>query len=69
MQNDLKTEQLTMNFFEENLEESIDRVINKEVDKLIITTPFQNDVVVLPIKEYEELKILYDKVVNKKQKD
>ncbi len=68
MQNDFKTEQLTMNFFEENLEKSIDRVINKEVDKLIITTPFQNDVVVLPIKEYEELKNLYDKVVNKVSK-
>ena len=69
MENDLKIEQLTMNFFEENLDKCIDRVINKEVDKLIITTPFQNDVVVLPIKEYEELKNLYDKVVNKKQKD
>lgn len=68
MQNDFKTEQLSFSFFEENLEESIDRVINKEVDKLIITTPFQNDVVVLPIKEYEKLKNLYDKVVNKVSK-
>ena len=36
----------------------------KELDKLIIKTPFKHDCVVIPIETYERLKNLYEKVKN-----
>ena len=61
-----KTKELTLNLFQENLEDYIDQLKEKQLDKLIIKTPFKNDCVVIRIDEYERIKNLYDKVVNQK---
>ena len=62
-----KTKELTLNLFQENLEDYIDQLKEKQLDKLIIKTPFKNDCVVIRIDEYERIKNLYDKVMNKCQ--
>jgi hypothetical protein len=54
--------------FEENLEDYIDQLKEKKFDKLIIKTPMRDDCVVIRIDEYERIKNLYDKVVNKNVK-
>lgn len=61
-----KTKELTLNLFQENLEDYIDQLKEKQLDKLIIKTPLKNDCVVIRIDEYERIKNLYDKVVNQK---
>lgn len=63
MQN-LKTKQLTMESFGENLELYVDELRNKKLDKLIIKTPFENDCVVIPIETYERLKNQYEEFEN-----
>lgn len=63
-----KSKQLTLNLFEENLEDYIDQLKEKKLDKLIIKTPMRDDCVVIRIDEYERIKNLYDKVVNKNVK-
>ena len=63
MQN-LKIKELTIESFGKDLELYIDELINKELDKLIIKTPFKHDCVVIPIETYERLKNLYEKVKN-----
>ena len=62
-----KTKELTFNLFQENLEDYIDQLKEKQLDKLIIKTPFKNDCVVIRIDEYERIKNLYDKVMNRCQ--
>lgn len=62
-----KTQYLNVDEFGKDLEEYIDKLKNKELEKLIIKTESKNDVVVLSVKEYENLKNLYDKVVNRCQ--
>jgi len=62
-----KTQYLNVDEFGKDLEEYIDKLKNKELEKLIIKTESKNDVVVLSVKEYEDLKNLYDKVVNRCQ--
>lgn len=62
-----KTQYLNVDEFGRDLEEYIDKLKNKELEKLIIKTESKNDVVVLSVKEYEDLKNLYDKVVNRCQ--
>jgi hypothetical protein len=61
-----KTKELTLNLFQENLEDYIDQLKEKQLDKLIIKTPMRDDCVVIRIDEYERIKNLYDKVVNQK---
>ena len=51
---------------QENLEDYIDQLKEKQLDKLIIKTPMRDDCVVIRIDEYERIKNLYDKVVNQK---
>jgi len=62
-----KTQYLNVDEFGKDLEEYIDKLKNKELEKLIIKTESKSDVVVLSVKEYEDLKNLYDKVVNRCQ--
>ncbi len=62
-----KTQYLNVDEFGKDLEEYIDKLKNKELEKLIIKTESKNDAVVLSVKEYENLKNLYDKVVNRCQ--
>jgi PHD/YefM family antitoxin component YafN of YafNO toxin-antitoxin module len=57
----LKTQSINLETFGEDVENHIDKIINKNLDELIITTPFENDVVIIPIKEYERLKNLFNK--------
>ena len=61
-----KTKELTLNLFQENLEDYINQLKEHQLDKLIIKTPLKNDCVVIRIDEYERIKNLYDKVVNQK---
>ena len=62
-----KTQYLNVDEFGKDLEEYIDKLKNKELEKLIIKTEAKSYVVVLSVKEYEDLKNLYDKVVNRCQ--
>lgn len=62
--NNLKTKQLTMESFGENLELYVDELRNKKLDKLIIKTPFENDCVVISIETYERLKNQYEEFEN-----
>ena len=58
----LKTQSLNLETFGKNVENHIDKIINKNLDELIITTPFENDVVIIPIEKYERLKNLFNKI-------
>ena len=62
--NNLKTKQLTMESFGENLEVYVDELRNKKLDKLIIKTPFENDCVVISTETYERLKNQYEEFEN-----
>ena len=57
----LKTQAITLETFGNDVENHIDKIINKNLDELIITTPFENDVVIIPIEKYERLKNLFTK--------
>lgn len=57
---ELKTESITLETFGEDVENHIDKIINKNLDELIITTPFENDVVIIPIEKYERLKNIFE---------
>ena len=59
---ELKTESITLETFGEDVENHIDKIINKNLDELIITTPFEKDVVIIPIEKYERLKNLFNKI-------
>jgi hypothetical protein len=63
-----KIEHITLETFKRDLEKYVDKLKDKKLDELFIETPFKNDVVVLPIKEYERIKNLYEKVVNQNVK-
>ena len=56
----LKTQAITLETFGNDVENHIDKIINKNLDELI-TTPYKNDVVIIPIEKYERLKNLFTK--------
>ena len=58
----LKTQSINLETFGEDVENHINKIINKNLDELIITTPFENDVVIIPIEKYERLKNLFNKI-------
>ena len=39
----------------------MDKLVQKKLDKLLIKTPNKDDVVILPVDEYERLKTQYEK--------
>lgn len=48
-----KTEILTQESFQKNIDLYVDKLAQKKLDKLLIKKPNKNDVVILPIDEYE----------------
>ena len=58
----LKTQSINLETFGEDVENHIDKIINKNLDELIIITPYKNDVVIIPIEKYERLKNLFTKI-------
>lgn len=57
---ELKTQSISLKTFEKNVENHIDKLINENLDELIIKTPYENDVVIIPIEKYEKLKTLFE---------
>ena len=55
-----KTEILTQESFQKNIDLYVDKLAQKKLDKLLIKTPNKNDVVILAIDEYERLKTKYE---------
>jgi PHD/YefM family antitoxin component YafN of YafNO toxin-antitoxin module len=55
-----KTEILTQESFQKDMDFYVDELIEKKLDKLLIKTPNKDDVVILPIDEYERLKTQYE---------
>ena len=55
-----KTEILTQESFQKNIDLYVDKLVQKKLDKLLIKTPNKNDVVILAIDEYERLKTKYE---------
>ena len=55
-----KTEILTQEFFQKNIDLYVDKLVQKKLDKLLIKTPNKDDVVILAIDEYERLKTKYE---------
>lgn len=55
-----KTEILTQESFQKDMDFYVDELIEKKLDKLLIKTPNKDDVVILPIDEYERLKNQYE---------
>uniref|UniRef100_UPI004048E62F hypothetical protein n=1 Tax=Aliarcobacter sp. TaxID=2321116 RepID=UPI004048E62F len=62
-----KTEILTQESFQKNIDLYVDKLAQKKLDKLLIKTPNKDDVVILAIDEYERLKTKYEefKIVTK----
>ena len=62
-----KTEILTQESFQKNIDLYVDKLVQKKLDKLLIKTPNKDDVVILAIDEYERLKTQYEefKIVTK----
>ena len=62
-----KTEILTQESFQKNIDLYVDKLVQKKLDKLLIKTPNKDDVVILAIDEYERLKTKYEefKIVTK----
>ena len=62
-----KTEILTQESFQKDIDLYVDKLAQKKLDKLLIKTPNKNDVVILAIDEYERLKTKYEefKIVTK----
>lgn len=58
----LKTQSINLETFGEDVKNHINKIINKNLDELIITIPFENDVVIIPIEKYERLKNLFTKI-------
>ena len=56
------TQYLSIDSFQKDIDLYIDKLKNKELKKIIIKNPLKQDVVVLPIDDYERLKDLYEKV-------
>jgi PHD/YefM family antitoxin component YafN of YafNO toxin-antitoxin module len=56
------TEYLSIDSFQKDIDLYVDKLKNKELKKIIIKNPLKQDVVVLPIDDYERLKDLYEKV-------
>lgn len=56
-----KTEILTQETFQKNIDFYVDKLAQKKLDKLLIKTPNKDDVVILLIDEYERLKTQYEK--------
>ena len=56
-----KTEILTQETFQKNIDLYVDKLAQKKLDKLLIKTPNKDDVVILAIDEYERLKTQYEK--------
>jgi len=55
-----KTEILTQETFQKNIDLYVDKLVQKKLDKLLIKTPNKDDVVILAIDEYERLKTKYE---------
>ena len=55
-----KTEILTQETFQKNIDLYVDKLAQKKLDKLLIKTPNKDDVVILAIDEYERLKTKYE---------
>ena len=55
-----KTEILTQESFQKNIDLYVDKLTQKKLDKLLIKTPNKDDVVILAIDEYERLKTKYE---------
>lgn len=55
-----KTEILTQESFQKDMDFYVDELIEKKLDKLLIKTPNKDDVVILLIDEYERLKNQYE---------
>ena len=55
-----KTEILTQESFQKNIDLYVDKLAQKKLDKLLIKTPNKDDVVILAIDEYERLKTKYE---------
>ena len=55
-----KTEILTQESFQKNIDLYVDKLVQKKLDKLLIKTPNKDDVVILAIDEYEKLKTKYE---------
>ena len=55
-----KTEILTQESFQKNIDFYVDKLAQKKLDKLLIKTPNKDDVVILAIDEYERLKTKYE---------
>ena len=55
-----KTEILTQESFQKDIDLYVDKLAQKKLDKLLIKTPNKDDVVILAIDEYERLKTKYE---------
>ena len=55
-----RTEILTQESFQKNIDLYVDKLVQKKLDKLLIKTPNKDDVVILAIDEYERLKTKYE---------
>ena len=55
-----KTEILTQESFQKNIDLYVDKLAQKKLYKLLIKTPNKDDVVILAIDEYERLKTKYE---------
>ena len=55
-----KTEILTQESFQKNIDLYVDKLVQKKLDRLLIKTPNKDDVVILAIDEYERLKTKYE---------
>ena len=55
-----KTEILTQESFQKNIDLYVDKLVQKKLDKLLIKTPNKDDVVILAIDEDERLKTQYE---------
>ena len=58
-----KTEILTQESFQKNIDLYVDKLVQKKLDKLLIKTPNKDDVVILAIDEYERLKTQYEEFI------
>ncbi len=55
-----KTEILTQESFQKDIDLYVDKLAQKKLDKLLLKTPNKDDVVILAIDEYERLKTKYE---------
>ncbi len=56
------TEYLSIDSFQKDIDLYIDKLKNKKLKKIIIKNPLKQDVVVLPVDDYERLKDLDEKL-------